>query len=65
MPPTDDKGTALIIALAKQKAAEGRPKKSDDYRTAAKGILAAIKSGSEDDLASALQAFNEVSRGDD
>jgi hypothetical protein len=56
---------ALIIALAKQKAAEKRPKKGDDLKTAAKGIMAAIRSGSEADLAEALRAFNEVDRSDD
>lgn len=54
--------TGLIVALAKQEAASKRPSKSDDYRTCAKGILAAIQSGSEEDLAKALQALQDVSR---
>lgn len=52
----------LITALAKKAVADGKPKRADDYRTCAKAIMAAMKSGSEDDLASALRAYSEVSR---
>jgi len=54
--------TGLIIALARKKAAKAKASGDDDYKACAKGILAAIKSGSESDLASALKSLNEVSQ---
>lgn len=55
--------SALIVALAKKKAA-GKLRPDEDYRTCARGILAAIKSGNEDHMVTALRALHEVSRGD-
>ena len=58
-----------ISDLAKKKVAEkiskAKPSKRDDYKAVARDLLAAVKSGSEDELADALQAFRDVSGGDD
>lgn len=59
----DDPATGLIVALAKQEAAKRGSRRSEDMRVISRGILAAIKSGSEDDLAKALQALQDVSGG--
>jgi hypothetical protein len=57
--------TALIVALAKKKVSESNPAKDDDLETCAKGILAAVKSGSAKDLASALRSLREVENSGD
>lgn len=53
---------ALIIALAKKRGRERQPSQGADFEKCAKGIMAAIKSGSEADLATALRAFHDVDR---
>lgn len=55
----------LIVKMAQNKAREGKPKRSDDRRAVARAILAALKSNSEDDLTTALEALAEVGRGSD
>jgi len=54
-----------IVELAREEISKARPsgkRASSDYTACARALFAAIKSGSEADMATALEALHEVNR---